>query len=131
KSLVLAALKDAGLAVYDLNGARVQHISAPPAPGENDQPGRLNNVDVVYGLGGLSRGRRTDLAVVTDRGRDQLRFYRIDPDADGGPLVDVTAAGLPFIFSADQEQVNEELTAYGVAATRLTRIGPGLAFVTQ
>ena len=52
-------------------------IATPPAPGPDDEAGRFNNVDLVSGFR-LGTGR-VDLAVVTDRGRDQLRFYRIDP----------------------------------------------------
>ncbi len=79
KSLVLVTQKEAGLAVYDLTGKEVQHIAAPPSSGEDDSPGRFNNVDIIRGfdLG----TRRVDVAVVTDRGHDTLRFYAIDPRA--------------------------------------------------
>ncbi|GAA1018049.1 hydrolase [Acrocarpospora pleiomorpha] len=109
KSLVVATAKEGGLYVYDLKGAQVQHIAAPPAPGEDDEPGRFNNVDLVYGFGGR------DLAVVSDRGRDQLRIYAVDPAAPGAPLTDVTAPNAPFVFNDDQEQVNEAQTVYGLA----------------
>lgn len=56
------------------------------------------------------------MAVVTDRGRDQLRFYAID--AGAGRLVDVTAASVPLAFSADQAEVNDQATAYGLAVYR-------------
>ncbi|HEX8627595.1 MAG TPA: phytase [Catenuloplanes sp.] len=112
RSLVVATAKNGGLRVYDLTGREVQAIATPPAPGPDDEAGRFNNVDLVSGF--RLGGRTVDLAVVSDRGRDQLRFYRIDPRA--GRLVDVTAAGVPFAFSADQAQVNAQRTAYGVAA---------------
>lgn len=105
RSLVLATAKNGGLRVYDLRGRELQSIATPPAPGPDDEAGRFNNVDLLG-----------DLAVVSDRGRDQLRFYRID--GARGRLVDVTAPGVPFAFSADQAEVNEQRTAYGVATYR-------------
>ncbi|WP_236572346.1 MULTISPECIES: phytase [unclassified Nocardiopsis] len=115
-SLVITTAKEGGLYVHDLGGREVQHVAAPPAPGPGDAVGRLNNVDVVYGfeLG----GRRVDLAVVSDRGRDQVRVYAVDARAAArgrAPLTDVTdAEGAPFVFSADQAEVNEAFTAYGL-----------------
>lgn len=111
-SLVVATAKNAGLRVYDLAGHELQSIAAPAAPGPDDEAGRFNNVDLVTGF---RLGSRTvDLAVVSDRGRDTLRFYRVDPVARR--LVDVTAADVPYAFSADQAQVNEQRTAYGLAS---------------
>ena len=113
-SLVITTAKDAGLDVYDLEGQLVQHIDAPDAPGPGDMKGRFNNVDVVYDFDG-----DWDIVVVADRGRDQIRTYRIRPEALGrgrAPLVDVTAPDVPFVFSADQAQVNDQKTAYGLAA---------------
>jgi 3-phytase len=116
-SLVIATAKNGGLRVYDLLGHEVQSIPTPPAPGPEDESGRFNNVDLVQGFN--LGGRKVDLAVVSDRGRDQIRSYRIDPaDAAAGrpPLHDVTAPGAPFAFSRDQAEVNGQATAYGLAA---------------
>jgi 3-phytase len=110
RSLVVAALKNAGLAVYDLKGRLRQSIAAPSAPGPDDESGRFNNVDIVHGF--KLGGRTVDLAVTSDRGRDQIRSYAIDPRT--GRLVDVTAASVPFAFSADQDEVNEQKTVYGL-----------------
>lgn len=111
-SLVVTTAKEGGLYVYDLKGAEVQHIEAPPAPGEEDAPGRLNNVDLAYGF---TLGDRTvDLAVVSDRGRDHIRSYVIDP-AVAEPLADVTAADAPLVFNPDEASVNDQATVYGVA----------------
>jgi myo-inositol-hexaphosphate 3-phosphohydrolase len=76
RSVVVGTLKDAGLTVLDLERRTLQDVSAPPAPGEGDAPGRFNNVDVVYDarVGNTFR----DLALVSDRGRDQVRTYAID-----------------------------------------------------
>jgi 3-phytase len=111
-SLVIATAKNGGLYVYDLAGNEVQHLQAADAPGPDDETGRLNNVDLVYGfdLG----GEAVDLAVASDRGMDLLRIYRIDGGTDA-PLTEVTAADVPFVYSADQAAVNEQATAYGVA----------------
>ncbi|HYN92932.1 MAG TPA: phytase [Pilimelia sp.] len=112
RSLVLATAKNGGLRVYDLRGRERQAIATPPPPRPDSPAGRFNNVDIVRGF--PLRGRPVDLAVVTDRGRDTLRFYRIDPGT--GRLADVTAPGVPYAFSADQGEVDAQRTAYGVAA---------------
>ncbi|MEU8232221.1 phytase [Actinoplanes sp. NPDC048967] len=104
RSLVIGTAKNGGLRVYDLAGREVQAIATPAG-------GRFNNVDVVTGF--RLGGRRTDLAVVTDRGRDQLRFYRIDPATSR--LADVTVAEPPLLFSADQAEVEGQATGYGLA----------------
>ncbi|GIM92892.1 phytase [Paractinoplanes toevensis] len=104
RSRVIGTAKNGGLRVYDLAGREAQSI-APPADG------RFNNVDLVTGF--RLGGRVTDLAVVTDRGLDQLRIYRIEPT---GQLTDVTAAGAPLLFSRDQDEVATQATGYGLAA---------------
>ncbi|WP_199328452.1 phytase [Anabaena azotica] len=132
KSLVVGTLKDAGLAVYNLQGVQVQAIAAPPAPTPNDRPGRFNNVDLVYGF--VLNGKKVDLAVVSDRGSDKLRIYRINPQAassDQPALTDVTDANAPFIFSNSQAQVNEQATAYGLALYKERNSGRSFAFVSQ
>jgi len=124
RPLVIGTLKNAGIEVYDLDGRILQTVSAPnrPAIGADDPPapgvqpeaatspcpgsasgetfGRLNNVDIVYGVRMRRDGRwrRVDLAVVTDRGCDRLRIFAIEPGRAGGPLVDVTAPDAPRIF---------------------------------
>lgn len=104
RSLVIGTAKNGGLRVYDLAGREVQAIATPA-------DGRFNNVDVVTGF--RLGGRPTDLAVVTDRGRDQLRFYRINPATSR--LEDVTVADPPLLFSADQAEVEDQATGYGLA----------------
>jgi hypothetical protein len=42
-----------------------------------------------------------------------------------GRLVDVTAPTVPFGFSSDQEEVNEQRTAYGLAARGLLVVHDG------
>lgn len=126
-SLVVATAKEGGLYVYDLGGAEVQHIASPEAPTDDDAPGRLNNVDLAYGF---PLGDRTvDLAVVSDRGRDRIRSYLIDPAATGDPLSDVTAADAPLVFNADEAAVNDQETAYGLAVWQTD--GSTFAFASQ
>ena len=130
-SLVIATKKNAGLSVYTLRGHELQAIATPPGPSPDDAPGRFNNVDILYGF---QLGDRTvDLAVTTDRGHDQLRFYAIerhDPGERRAPLQDVTSAHVPFVFSEDQTQVNDQRTAYGLAAWK-DKDGTAYAFVSQ
>ncbi|MEU9576901.1 phytase [Streptomyces chilikensis] len=129
RSLVITAVKEGGLRVYDLDARQVQAVAAPPAPGPEDAPGRFNNVDLVHGLR-LSSGR-ADVAVSSDRGTDRLRFHRIDGGAAGAPPTDVTDAAAPRIFTASQEEVNEERTAYGLAAYTDRRTGRSYAVVSR
>ncbi|OII61140.1 hydrolase [Streptomyces sp. CC53] len=117
RSIVIGTLKEAGLDVYGLDGRRLQHIAAPQAPHEDAKPGRFNNVDVVYGF--ELDGRKTDLALVSDRGRDRIRAYAIDPKAVAKgrpPLRDVTAPDVTPVFAADEAEVDDQRTSYGLTA---------------
>ncbi|MFE6775305.1 phytase [Streptomyces sp. NPDC057702] len=129
RSLVVATAKEGGLRVYDLDAREVQSVPAPAAPGPDDAPGRFNNVDLVHGPR-LSTGP-ADLAVTSDRGRDRLRFYRVDPARAGGPLVDVTDPKAPAVFSAMQQEVNDQRTAYGLATWTDPATGRSYALVSQ
>jgi 3-phytase len=123
-SLVIGTAKDAGLLVYDLSGRLVQALLPPNAPqvlpadpptpsGVNlaaDKPcadsesgetfGRYNNVDIAYDvrLGSGARADGADIAVVSDRGCDRVRFFRIDPSRPNAPLADVTSPDVPRVF---------------------------------
>lgn len=119
KSVVLGTLKNGGLTVFDLTGKELQHVATP-------SDGRFNNVDLVTGV--LVGGKLRDLAVVTDRGLDKLRVYSVDQrgaDAGRQVLTDVTSPTAPLVFSKDTAEVQEQRTAYGVAALNLG----GQAFV--
>nr|WP_231905779.1 phytase [Streptomyces davaonensis] len=129
RSLVVATAKEGGLRVYDLDARLVQSLPAPAGPTPDDAPGRFNNVDLVQGLK-LSTGR-ADLAVTSDRGNDRLRFYRIDRDRAGGPLTDVTDPAAPPVFSADQDEINEQTTAYGLATWTDRATGRSYALVSR
>ncbi|AQT76024.1 phytase [Streptomyces sp. fd1-xmd] len=130
RSLVIATAKEGGLRVYDLDGRQVQSVPAPPPPREGDAAGRFNNVDLISGLR-FPDGRH-DVAVVSDRGRDQLRVYRIDAGGTGAPLVDVTdEAAAPLVFSADPDEVADQRTAYGLAAYTDRRSGRSFAVASR
>lgn len=121
-SLVLGTAKQGGLDVYRLDGSLVQSLPAPSAPAAGSAPGRFNNVDVLTGVR-FPDGRRSDVAVVTDRGRDRVHFYRIDPGRPAAPLTEVTDAAVPRAFSATEADVDDQYTAYGTAAWRDPRTG--------
>ncbi|GAA4889090.1 phytase [Streptomyces coeruleoprunus] len=129
RSLVIATAKEGGLRVYDLDARQVQSVPAPPPARPDDAPGRFNNVDLLHGVR-LATGR-TDLAVVSDRGHDRLRVYRIDRDRPGGPLTDVTDPAAPAIFSAGQEEINEQDTAYGLATWKDAATGRSYALASR
>lgn len=129
RSLVIATAKQGGLRVYDLDAHEVQSLPAPAAPGPGHAPGRFNNVDLISGLR-LSTGR-ADLAVTSDRGNDRLRFYRIDRDRADGPLTDVTDPAAPPVFSASQQEIDGQRTAYGLATWTDKASGRSYALVSR
>ena len=111
-SLIITAMKNGGLRVYDLEGSEVQSLTPEGI--------RYNNVDVLYDVNGH------DLAVASDRENDTLAFFKIED----GMLVDVTAPGrlLPStIFGVD----DGEATAYGLATYTSVVDGRHYVFVTQ
>jgi 3-phytase len=130
KSIVIVTAKEGGLRVYGLDGRELQSILAGPPLRADGVDGRYNNVDIAYGL--TVGGKQVDVAVVSDRYNDQLRFWEIDPaGADAAtPLTEITAPEQPFLFSPDRETVDEEHTAYGVAVWQPRR-GPASVVVTQ
>lgn len=114
QSLVITTAKGAGLRVYDLSGKLVQRIEA-------ELDGRYNNVDVAYGLA-LPDGSSIDIVVASDRGRDRLMVWRIDPAAVT-PLTDITDPAQPQVFptrrAADgsgeiDNPVADQHSAYGL-----------------
>ena len=119
RSLVAGALKEGGLEVYNLQGEVVQSLSPEGV--------RYNNVDVLYGfpLG----DEPTDLFVFSDRYRDVLAVYAINPDM--GALNDVSDPAGPLIFTAAGEEPDGETTAYGLATYREPSSGAFYAFVSR
>lgn len=66
RSLILATDKRAGLDVYNMQGKRAQQLSV----------GRLNNVDLRYGL--AWQGAQHDIAVASLRDDNSLQLFAID-----------------------------------------------------
>ncbi|MEV0951796.1 phytase [Promicromonospora sp. NPDC050249] len=129
RSLVVTTAKEGGLRVYSVAARELQSLAATAAPRADGVPGRYNNVDIAYGLD--VAGRKTDVAVVSDRYNDQIRFFAIDPAGAKAaqPLTEVTAPELEFLFSPDRKTVAEDQTAYGLAVYQ--RHGRTYAVVTQ
>lgn len=130
KSLVIGTLKEGGIDVYNLQGLRLQHIPSLPASNPEHPRQRFNNVDVVYGF---KLGSQTvDLAVASDRGFDRLAIYKINRSGSDAavPLTEVTKSGLPFVFAANQGEVDAELTVMGIGTAKLAN-GQTIAFVTR
>lgn len=129
RSLVVATAKEGGLRVYGLDASLVQTIPAPAPVTEDHAPGRFNNVDLVSGL--RTPAGRADFAVVSDRGNDRLRVYRVDPSQPGGPLKDVTDPAAAPVFSSDQAEIDEQRTAYGLATWQDRSTGRAYALVSR
>lgn len=119
-SLVVGALKNGGLATFNLDGTVAQDLSVP----YGDR--RYNNVDVLYNF--EVGGKTVDLAIATDRRNDTLTIWAIDPATR--QLTDITAPSL----SADSASIfgidNGSETAYGLA-TYTSVNGQSYAFVSQ
>ena len=134
KSLVITAVKNGGIRVYDLQGAEVQVIDRVTTDAGK---GRINNIDVIYGLA-LSDGSTVDVAVASDRGLDILRVYRIDAGA-AAPLTDITDLSVGRAFptrpdaggGADQDNpLDDQMTIYGVTGWKAAD-GKGWVVGTQ
>jgi 3-phytase/alkaline phosphatase D len=128
-SLVIATLKDGGLAVFNLDGSLRQAITPQTMLGASAEYGdiRYNNVDVIYGF---RLGDQTlDIAVASDRENDTLAIFKIDPTTR--QLANITSAQLSAdafsIFGVD----DGEATAYGLAGYKSLISGKSYAFVTQ
>jgi 3-phytase len=122
-TLVITAVKNGGIRVYDLTGALVQAIAAAPETDEGN--GRINNVDVVYGMT-MADGSVIDVAVAADRGLDILRVFRIDGDS-AEPLTDITDLSIGRAFpmrpdpmgGADLDNpLDDQMSIYGITGWR-------------
>jgi 3-phytase len=72
--------------------------------------------------------------VVSDRGRDRLRIYSIDPrgaPAGSRALTEVTTSDPALVFSADEAAVEDQRTAYGLALRADPRGGAPWVVVSQ
>src|SRR4030095_16363265 len=95
KSLIVGTVKvaapDGALAVFGLAGKLRQFLAGPDRP---------NNVDIEYGL--ELGGRRTDIAMLTERLGRRLRAYAIAQD--GSALTDVSSGALRILEGANGDE---------------------------
>lgn len=129
KSLVITTAKEGGLKVYNLSGLQVQALPVPPSPAPGLATGRFNNVDLLHGV--QFPDGKADVAVVSDRGRDRIRTYRMNPGNLAAPLTDVTAANVPRMFSPTEADVEDQNTAYGLASYTDKATGKHYAVASQ
>lgn len=119
KSLVITAVKDGGGRVYGLDASLVQSLD--PFAVTSGPVSRFNNIDVQYSFR-MADGSRKDLAVATDRGRDVLRIWTIDPANSAAPLAYVGVADPGRLFldrpTSTTNGLNLQNTGYGVALYR-------------
>lgn len=120
RSLVITAVKNGGMRVYDLQGQEVQAIDRVKTEAGK---GRINNVDVVYGLA-LADGSVIDVAIASDRGLDIVRVFRIE-GGSAAPLTEITDLSMGRAFptrpdaagGADQDNpLDDQMTVYGLTA---------------
>jgi 3-phytase len=102
RSLVVGVLKEGGLDVYDLKGQVLQSISPEGV--------RYNNVDLVYGVS--FAGEQVDVVVATDRYKDKLVIFSVNPETL--ELTDITASDAPLLFTLEGQESDETTTAYGL-----------------
>lgn len=113
ESLILTAVKNGGLRVYNLSGNLLQEIN----------PGgiRYNNVDLQYGF--QLGGEFVDIAVASDRQNDTLVFFQINPNpkTTGQYLENITDVSLGTLFQSapfSPPYSVSSRSAYGLAMYR-------------
>jgi myo-inositol-hexaphosphate 3-phosphohydrolase/phosphodiesterase/alkaline phosphatase D-like protein len=126
QSLILTAVKNAGLQVYDLSGNLLQEIN----PGDI----RYNNIDLQYGF---KLGRtEVDIAIATDRNNDTLAIFKINPEpnAKGEYLEEITARNVGPLFQSrpfEPPYSPSERSAYGVALYKSPVTDESYVFVNR
>lgn len=119
QSIVVSALKEGGLEVYDLEGNVLQSVSPEGV--------RYNNVDLLYDV--ELGGETIDLIAATDRYQDKFVFFRVDPATR--ELIDVTDPANLLLFTPEGQESDEETTAYGIALYRSPKTGEAYAFANR
>ena len=122
KTLVVTAVKNGGMRVYDLAGVEIHSIGRIETEAGK---GRMNNVDVVYGMA-MADGSVIDVVVASDRGLDILRVFKIDAGA-AAPLTEITdlSVGRAFPMRPDaaggadlENPLDNQMTIYGITGWR-------------
>jgi myo-inositol-hexaphosphate 3-phosphohydrolase/phosphodiesterase/alkaline phosphatase D-like protein len=125
KSLILTAVKNGGLQIYDLAGNLLQTVN----PGNI----RYNNVDLIYGF--ELNGQKVDLAIASDRNNDKLVIFQINPNGAGGQYVtDITSSSIGTLFQAEPflpPYSASTRSAYGIAGYTSPVNGDSYAFVNR
>jgi myo-inositol-hexaphosphate 3-phosphohydrolase/phosphodiesterase/alkaline phosphatase D-like protein len=124
QSVVITTLKNGGIEVHDLAGNLLQTVN----PGNI----RYNNVDLIYGFD--LNGKRTDLAVASDRNNDRVIFFAINPDSRSQVLTDVTSGTVFNLFQAapfTPPYSASTRSAYGLATYRSPVSGVSYVFVNR
>ncbi|MGK7951779.1 MAG: phytase [Xenococcaceae cyanobacterium] len=122
ESFVITTFKNGGLRVYDLAGEETQSITP-----ENI---RYNNVDVAYGVkytNQLGQEASIDLAIASDRAKDTIAVFIIDPATQQLTKLDEGFEFPESIFGVD----DGEATAYGLATYNSLVDGKTYVFVSQ
>jgi len=101
------------LVVFGLDGATRQTVAGLRRP---------NNVDVEYGLN--LGGQTVDIAVATERYRNQLVVFKVAPD--GGGISDVTSPGNTRVFDG---RSGEQAAPMGIAIYRRPSDGAIFAII--
>ncbi len=116
RSLIVGTVKvaapDGAIAVFTMDGKRLQLLTGPNRP---------NNVDVEYGID--IDGSLTDIAVLTERLGRRLRAYAIA--ANGSGLRDISAGEMPILQGA----AGDEGAPMGIGLYRRPRDGAVFAIV--
>jgi len=86
QSLIVGTNKRQGLFIYNLDGKELQRLDA----------GRLNNVDIRYGVSW--QGREVDIAVASNRDLNTLAMFAIDRDTRRFTLVADVPTSLQNIY---------------------------------
>jgi 3-phytase len=101
------------LVVFGLNGGTRQTVAGLDRP---------NNVDIEYGL--VVGGQSVDIAVATERLKNQLRVFQVAPDGSG--ISDVTSPGNTRVFA---DRGGEQAAPMGVSLFRRPSDGAIFAIV--
>ena len=117
RSLVVGTNKvkapSGAVVVFGLDGKTRQTVAGLDRP---------NNVDIEYGL--ALGGQGVDIAVVTERLKNQLRVFRIA--TDGSEITDVTAPENTRVFA---DRTGEQAAPMGISIYRRPRDGAMFAIV--
>jgi len=103
-SVIIGTDKQGGFVLYDLGGTTLQYLPV----------GKINNVDLRYDF--PLAGRRVDIVAASDRTRNAIAVYKVDP-------------ATRTLENVGGEGVGVDVTAYGLCMYRSSRSGKFYAFM--